>query len=106
MSDYGGTDDPYTPPKFKHKPPPVHGYRPLPQDAVDLVNVFKVDEEKALRHLDQLEPRDDIDKRWLAIGRTRLQEAYMAIVRSVFQPTRLQLSEPAPPQSAEYHDDQ
>jgi hypothetical protein len=72
-------------------PPPVHGYRPLPKDSIDLVNIFKIDEEQALRHLDQLESRDDIDKRWLAIGRTRLQEAYMAIVRSIFQPTRLQI---------------
>ena len=72
-------------------PPPIHGYRPLPQDAVDLVNIFKLAEEHALRQLDKLEERDDIDKRWLAIGRTRLQEAYMAIVRAIFQPTHLQI---------------
>ena len=74
-------------------PPPVHGYRPLPPDTVDLVNVFKVDEELELRKLDQLAQRDDIDQRWLAIGRTRLQEAYMAIVRAIFQPTRFQIRE-------------
>jgi len=80
--------------KPRYQTPPVqHSYRPLPKDSIDLVNIFKIDEEKALRHLDQLEARDDIDKRWLAIGRTRLQEAYMAIVRAIFQPTRLQFSE-------------
>ena len=72
-------------------PPPIHGYRRLPQDAIDLVNIFKLAEEHALRQLDKLEDRDDIDKRWLAIGRTRLQEAYMAITRAIFQPTRLQI---------------
>lgn len=79
---------------FSFMPPPkVYTYRPLPADTIDLVNIFKIDEEKALRHLDQLEERDDIDKRWLAVGRTRLQEGYMAIVRAIFQPTRLQFTE-------------
>jgi len=77
--------------KPRYVPPPVHGYRPLPQDAIDLVNMFKLAEEHALRQLDKLEERGDIDKRWLMIGRTRLQEAYMAITRSIFQPTRLQI---------------
>jgi hypothetical protein len=77
--------DPYTPARY------LAGYRPLPAQGYDLINEFKIAEEKALRMLDQLDERDDIDKRWLAIGRTRLQEAYMSITRAIAQPTRLTL---------------
>jgi hypothetical protein len=85
--------DPYTPLRYREgfTSPPMRGYRPLPADTVDLVNEFKIMEERTLRMLDQLAERADLDKRWLAIGRTRLEEAYMAIVRAIFQPTRLQI---------------
>ena len=66
-------------------------YRPIPEDAIGIVNRNKIDEEILLRRLDELALRDEIDKRWLAIGRTRLEEAFMAINRAVFQPTRLQI---------------
>jgi hypothetical protein len=82
--------DPYTPERYR-VPPPMRGYRRLPSDTIDLCNEFKIMEESTLRMLDQLAERDDLDKRWLAIGRTRLEEAYMAIVRAIFQPTRLQI---------------
>jgi hypothetical protein len=85
MSEQADHVDPYTPARY------LAGYRPLPAQGYDLINEFKVAEEQTLRMLDQLAERDDIDKRWLAIGRTRLQEAYMAIVRAIAQPTRLQL---------------
>jgi hypothetical protein len=80
---YGGVD--------VIKPPPVLGYRVLPRDTIKLVNEFKVAEERILRMLDELSQREDIDQRWCAIGRTRIQEGFMAVARSVFQPTRLQI---------------
>jgi hypothetical protein len=74
---------------------PVAGYLPQTQDAVDLVNSFKVDEETILRKLDTLAaagPNDlQPDQRWLAIGRTSLETAFMAINRSVFKPGRVVL---------------
>ena len=86
-----------------HKPLPVSGYKPQSQATVDLVNKNKQLEEIALRQLDLLatltavngEPIT-IDKRWLAIGRTHLEQAFMAVNRSVFQPQRVKLPEDAP----------
>lgn len=80
---------------------PVSGYKPQTQDKVDIVNGFKADEERILRKLDGMMaatrkgPNDSgpnpYDGRWLAIGRTQLEQAFMAINRSVFQPGRVTL---------------
>lgn len=75
---------------------PVAGYRPQSQDKVDLVNGFKADEERILRKLDGLRNAGfaaPVDQGWLAIGRTQLEQAFMAINRSVFQPGRVALPE-------------
>jgi hypothetical protein len=73
---------------------PVAGYRPQSAEAVDLVNHFKQAEERLLRDLDAMADSAQptrFDGRWLAIGRTKLEEAFMAINRSVFQPGRVRL---------------
>lgn len=72
---------------------PVEGYQPQSQANVDLVNFHKQWEERVLRHLDWLATHEGIDKRWLAIGRTQLEKAFMAVNRSVFQPKRIKLPE-------------
>jgi hypothetical protein len=73
---------------------PVSGYRPRSKGSVNLVNEFKALEEKVLRHLDDL--KDDThevlpDQRWLAIGRTAIEQGFMAVNRSVFKPARVSL---------------
>lgn len=70
---------------------PVAGYRDQPMSNVDLVNVNKKSEEYMLCILDNLATLPDVDKRWLAIGRTQLEQAFMAINRSVFKPSRVEL---------------
>lgn len=75
----------------EHQALPVHGYLPQSEEKVSLVNENKVLEEQILRRLDALQAMDGLDKRWLAIGRTSLEQAFMAINRAVFQPTRVQL---------------
>lgn len=80
---------------------PVSGYKPQTQSKVDLVNGFKADEERILRKLDALSNGDDtgaVDRRWLATGRKQLEQAFMAINRSVFQPGRVTLVEDGAPQ--------
>lgn len=74
-----------------HQPLPVSGYKPQSEETVAMVNANKQEEELALRNLDALAERSDIDKRWLAVGRTHLEQAYMAINRAIFQPTRIKL---------------
>lgn len=72
---------------------PVHGYREQKQGSVDIVNAHKALEERCLRRLDELANDPEVDKRWLAVGRTHLEQAWMAINRSVFKPDRATLSE-------------
>jgi len=66
---------------------PVHGYKSQSNAKVELVNQFKILEEQILRALDVLKEQE-VDQRWLAIGRTDLEKAFMAINRSIFQPSR------------------
>lgn len=70
---------------------PVSGYKTQSTENVSRVNIMKQAEEEMLRRLDELAARKDIDQRWLAIGRTQMEQAFMAINRSVFQPTRIGL---------------
>ena len=72
---------------------PVSGYVTQNQFNVDTVNGFKADEERLLRKIDELMKGETVDKRWLAIGKTALEQAFMAINRSVFQPSRVKLPE-------------
>jgi hypothetical protein len=74
-----------------HSGLPVAGYRSQPSSNVDLVNVNKMAEEGILRTLDYLATLPDIDKRWLAIGRTAIENGFMAVNRAVFKPGRVAL---------------
>jgi hypothetical protein len=75
----------------KHQGLPVSGYRPQSAETVATVNAMKTAEEGTLRALDVLASNPDIDKRWLAIGRTAIEQGFMAVNRSVFKPSRISL---------------
>lgn len=75
----------------EHTGLPVSGYRPQNSMMVDLVNTNKRVEESVLRVLDDLASLPGLDKRWLEIGRTSIEQGFMAINRAVFQPTRVEL---------------
>lgn len=70
---------------------PVSGYRPQSNGAVEAVNANKRLEEMVLRQLDLLAAWPLIDRRWLAIGRTAIEQGFMAANRAVFQPARVAL---------------
>lgn len=77
---------------------PVAGYTAQSDVKVALVNRYKVLEERVLREIDDLlKPNADgaaiCDPRWAAVARTHMQEGFMALNRSVFQPTRIMLPE-------------
>lgn len=74
-----------------HDPLPVAGYKPQDQLSVDLVNQNKIVEEHILQALDSLKTKD-VDQRWLAIGRTSIEQGFMAINRAIFKPGRVTLS--------------
>jgi hypothetical protein len=70
---------------------PVAGYHPQSDEKVAIVNENKRVEETMLRALDLLADRPDVDKRWLAIGRTQLEQGFMAVNRAIFRPARVDL---------------
>lgn len=74
-----------------HEGLPVPGYRPQSDEAIALAASVKQAEERLLRLLDNLAGRQDIDKRWLATGRTDIEKGCEAAVRSIFQPDRVPL---------------
>lgn len=67
---------------------PVAGYKNQTADRLVLVNRNKLKEEVMLGILDELSQDPNVDKLWLAIGRTQLEQAFMAINRSIFKPSR------------------
>jgi hypothetical protein len=72
---------------------PVSGYRPQSREAIDSVNALKDMEEHVLRLLDEVEEEEGLaaDKRWMAIGRTAIQQGFMAVNRSIFKPGRIDI---------------
>ncbi len=77
----------------KHEGLPVAGYKPQNSRAVDAVNRNKELEESALRQIDLLSMDGPlkVDQRWLAIGRTGIEQGFMAINRAIFKPGRVAL---------------
>lgn len=74
---------------MEHAGLPVHGYQSQTDDKVQLVNRNKEVEEHTLRILDALRDMGTaVDQRWLAIGRTHMEQAWMAVNRAIFQPQR------------------
>ena len=76
-----------------HKGLPVEGYRSQSDANVGQVNINKQMEEEVLRRLDGLKVTPDVDGRWLAIGRTHIEEGFMAINRAIFKPSRVKLDD-------------
>lgn len=83
---------------------PVEGYRSQSGSNVDLVNVNKRIEEQILRILDGLGNNPEVDKRWLAIGRTAIENGFMAVNRSIFKPGRVGLPIDEAPDDIEQDD--
>lgn len=75
----------------QHQGLPVAGYRPQEDAKVALVNANKQAEERVLRILDALAELPETDKRWLALGRSAIEQGFMAVDRSIFQPARVGL---------------
>ena len=50
-------------------------------------------EEQILRLLDRYEASPETDKRWLSIGRSCIEQGFMAINRAVFEQKRAELPE-------------
>lgn len=79
-----------------HEGLPVSGYTNQSANRVNLVNANKVLEERVLRQIEAVVGAVDIgviDGRSAALARTSIQEGFMWLSRSIFQPTRVNLPE-------------
>lgn len=70
---------------------PVKGYTAQTKEKLDTVNSNKEVEERILQVLDVWKTDPEIDQRWLAIGRTHIEQGFMAINRAIFKPERVKL---------------
>jgi len=64
----------------------IKGYRELSQEEIDLMNDVKSVGIVLQELFDKLEAMHEVDKRWLAIGKTDLQKGLMATTRSIARP--------------------
>lgn len=76
-----GSVDPQT-------PGTITGYQPQSPEAVEAVNACKSIENALGEFIETLKSSGDgfVDRHWLAIGVTQLQQGFMAINRAIFQP--------------------
>ena len=72
---------------------PILGYKVQDPETLSTVNLNKVLEERILRALDVHKKNSAVDKRWLNIARTHLEQGFMALNRSLMRPGRVNLPE-------------
>lgn len=78
-----------------HKGLPVSGYVDQGADKVAIVNANKELEERCIRAAEEIQATPGMDQRMAALAITGLQQAFMWLNRSVFQPSRVKLPEDA-----------
>ena len=72
--------------KMENQHRQIKGYRELTQEEINLINEV---EQKGVEFGDlfeKLEKIENIDKRWLSIGKTDLQKGLMATTRAIARP--------------------
>lgn len=76
----------------EHRGLPVAGYKETQsEENIAVVNRNKQIEETIMRVCDAMKQNPEFDQRWLAIGRTHLEEGFMFVNRAVFKPGRVKL---------------
>lgn len=65
----------------------ITGYRDLSQGEIDLMNEIKAQGVQLEALVQKLINDGSSDARWVSIGKTHLQQGFMALVRSVAKPT-------------------
>jgi len=70
----------------------IKGYRDLTQDEIDLMNKIKQKGAELGELIDEMseisvqQVDNQLDRRWISIGQTHLQQGIMALVRAVAKP--------------------
>jgi len=69
----------------KYTPPPIKGYKVLDQSQIDFINNIKGLADVVGNSLKAIETTD-VDKRWMNIAKTNLQQGFMALTRAIAKP--------------------
>lgn len=64
----------------------ITGYRELNQEEINLINMIKGRAEDVGAELEIVSQFPDVDKRWVNIAKTHLQQGFMALTRAVTKP--------------------
>lgn len=64
----------------------IKGYRELSQAEIDLMNEIKTLAAHVGLVVEKLQAAEPLDQRWVAIGKTHLQQGFMALTRAVAKP--------------------
>lgn len=78
-----------------HQPLPVKGYTPQSDAKTRLADEGKELEERVLRYIEKVQatvPQGET-ARYLALGKTNAQNAFMWTIRAIFNPQRIALPE-------------
>ncbi len=65
----------------------IKGYRDLSEEEIGLINDAKAKGDDIGKLIEVLQEMPSVDKRWLAIAKTSLQQGIMFLVRSIAKPT-------------------
>ena len=65
----------------------ITGYRELEQHEIDAMNAVKEMAKQVGELFEKLDSTSGLDQRWIAIGKTNLQQGFMALTRAIAQPT-------------------
>lgn len=65
----------------------IAGYRELSPVEIELMNRVKGIADDIGHLVDQLQANASLDQRWIAIGKTELQQGFMALVRGIARPS-------------------
>lgn len=65
----------------------ITGYRELEQHEIDAMNAVKEMAKQVGELFEKLESTSGLDQRWIVIGKTNLQQGFMALTRAIAQPT-------------------
>ena len=64
----------------------IKGYRELSEVEIALMNDIKLKGAELGELIEKLELNSSLDKRWVEIGKTNIQQGLMALTRAVAQP--------------------
>lgn len=65
----------------------IKGYRDLSDEEIALINEGKSLAEQVGEFVKKVGALECADQRWLSIGKTHLQQGFMAVIRSIAKPT-------------------